>query len=127
LGLLKTEDILPTQLHEKNKEMFLFDLQTVAFLAMKNIIKIADILCLLVQMRRWKWLSRSAHAWKLRSSPLKKTPNRVKKSSRSSLLQKMELPLIPRISKTLIRELIQSDKIAGRFFFIDSYPILVNM
>ena len=42
------------------------------------------------------WLSRSAQAWTLRSSSLHKAPNRVRKSSRSSSLRKMEGPSIPR-------------------------------
>ena len=43
IGLLKSEDILPIQLLENNRKMFLSDLQTVAFGALKNATKIADI------------------------------------------------------------------------------------
>ncbi len=43
-GLPETEGFLPIQFLEKNKEMILFDLQTVAFGVLKNATFIADTL-----------------------------------------------------------------------------------
>ena len=43
LGHPEVEHILPIQLPEKNKEMFLFDLQTVGYWVSKNATKIAGI------------------------------------------------------------------------------------
>jgi hypothetical protein len=37
------QDFLPTQLHEKKKEMFLFDRHTIIFLVLKNVMSIAEI------------------------------------------------------------------------------------
>ena len=42
-GPHKGESILPIQLHGKNKEMSLFDLQTVAFWVLKNARSTAEI------------------------------------------------------------------------------------
>jgi len=43
LGHPEVEHILPIQLPEKNKEMFLFDLQIVGYWVSKNATKIAEI------------------------------------------------------------------------------------
>jgi hypothetical protein len=58
----------------------------------ENRASMAAILCFPVRMRRWKWLLSGVQAWTLRSSSSQRTPNRVKKSSPSSLLQKKEFP-----------------------------------
>jgi hypothetical protein len=42
LGHPEVEHILPIQLPKKNKEMLLFDLQTVSFWALKNAMSVAD-------------------------------------------------------------------------------------
>ena len=42
LGHPEVEHILPIQLPKKNKEMLLFDFQTVSFWALKNAMSVAD-------------------------------------------------------------------------------------